>query len=45
VTVVLSLAALNGRVVSTGSWVVIMVAGAVSLATHLLTLLRLWARR
>jgi hypothetical protein len=44
VAVVLSLAALNGRVAPTGSWVVILVAGAVSLTTHLLTLLRLWVR-
>jgi hypothetical protein len=45
VAVAVSLAALNGRLVSTGSWVVILVAGALSLATHLLTLLRLWVRR
>jgi hypothetical protein len=45
VALVLSFAALSGMVVSTGFWVVILVGGGLSLATHLLTLLHIWARR
>jgi hypothetical protein len=45
VAVVLSVAALSGMVASTGVWVVILVAGVVSLGTHFLALLRLWANR
>lgn len=43
--IVASFAALSGRGVSSGFWVVILVAGGLSLVTHLLTILRLWVRR
>jgi hypothetical protein len=43
--IVLSFAALSGMVVSTGFLVVILAGGGLSLVTHLLTLLRMWARR
>lgn len=45
VAVLFSLAALSGMVASTSSWVIILLAGGLSLVTHLLALLRLWARR
>ena len=43
--VVLSVAALLGRPVRTDYLIVTLVGGSVSLATHVLTLLRSWARR
>ncbi len=40
----LGLSALGGKTTPTGYLVVTLIAGALSLVTHLLTLLRLWAR-